>query len=64
MCLSEFHGTVLEHIFEEKDLGVYIDGQLCFDAHFDDKIEEISKCDFMFIYSMTTMVVLKINTKY
>ena len=38
--LYELHGTVLEHVFEEKDLGVYVDGQLCFDAHIDDKISK------------------------
>ena len=38
--LYELHGIVLEHVFEEKDLGVHVDGQLCFDAHIDDKISK------------------------
>ena len=35
----ELHSTVLEHVFEEKDLGVYIDHKLKFDVHIEWKIK-------------------------
>ena len=36
----ELHGVVLEHEFEEKDLGITIDNLLKFDVHIEDKIKK------------------------
>jgi hypothetical protein len=39
----KLHGEVLEHVFEEKDLGVTIDGDLSFDAHIADKVSKANQ---------------------
>ena len=33
-------GAVLEHVFEEKDLGIIIDSQLKFDEHISTKVKK------------------------
>ena len=38
--LYEPHGTILQHVFEEKGLDMHVDDQLCFHAHVDDKISK------------------------
>ena len=36
-------GAVLEHVFEEKDLGIIIDSQLKFDEHISTKVKKAKK---------------------
>ena len=38
--LYEINDTILEHMFEERDLGVYIDSKMKFDVHIEEKIRK------------------------
>ena len=42
--LYELENIILEHVSEQKDLGIYIDEKLRFDFHLQDKISKANSC--------------------
>ena len=55
--LYELHRTVLEHVFEEKDLGVYVDSNLKFDYHIEDKLKKANLMLSLIRHSFTCLTI-------